>query len=164
MAEMKQMIIAMRLHIKIISPCALNISSVSLSDGDYVSEISKQTNTFVSPLMISWMALRSDMRWCNGWQAGVLTLPWHRLMAPDQGLGWFLLTRDHSVAPHPSQPEPLWTNSNKNSLTPHYTGYGSKETVQHQSGCSGGNQPSSAAIQRSIFMIKDRTGLAFRSG
>ena len=58
MAEMKQMIIAMRLHIKIISPCALNAlsalnASVSLSDGDYDSEISKQTNTFVSPLMIS---------------------------------------------------------------------------------------------------------------
>ena len=110
--------------------------------------------------MINWMALRSDMCWCNGWQAHVLTLPdisWWPLI---RVWGWFLLsTRDHSVAPHPSQPEPLWTNSNKNSGPALHTtqDMGSKETVQHQSRCRGANQFSSAAIQRSIFMIKDRT-------
>ena len=116
------------------------------------------------PLMINWMALRSDMCWCNGWQAHVLTLPdisWWPLI---RVWGWFLLsTRDHSVAPHPSQPEPLWTNSNKNSGPALHTtqDMGSKETVQHQSRCRAANQFSSAAIQRSIFMIKDRTAASY---
>ena len=48
MAEIKQMIITMRLHIKIISPCALNISSVSLSDGDYDSEEDQNKQTLSS--------------------------------------------------------------------------------------------------------------------
>lgn len=48
MAEIKQMIITMRLHIKIISPCALNISSASLSDGDYDSEVLDQNKQTLS--------------------------------------------------------------------------------------------------------------------
>ena len=106
MAEIKQMIITRRVHIKIISPHAVNISSVSLSTSSDAgimiqSYQNKQTLTY-HPIRSIQTPLRSDAGRCNGWQARVLTLPLTcSLWSPGSGPG-FCLARDHSVAPHPS--------------------------------------------------------------
>lgn len=125
MAEIKQMIITRRVHIKIISPHAVNISPVSLSTlsdaGIMIQSYQNKQTQSSFPIRSILTPLRSDTGWCNGLCARVLTLPLTSLLTVIIRVWPGFLPRQRSLGSTPSiTVRPLWTNSNKNSNT----GYG----------------------------------------
>ena len=120
MAEIKQMILAMRVHIKIISPHAVNISSVSLSDAGLwfkVTKTNKHSVMIHSIVSKKW----HDVMWCwqhpgpHYWLLTSNDRTMARVFLPQRSLG---------STPSITSQKPLWTNSYKNRGPPHNTGYG----------------------------------------